>query len=56
MASKKTNLKIYFCKGMIGGKPCPNKIEGFSSRKDPKAEKKHDRPQCYMCGRRVGDE
>jgi len=46
-------LKIYYCKGIIDGKPCINKKLGFGSRQDPKAEKVKDRPQCYVCGTRV---
>lgn len=46
-------LKLYSCKGTLNGKPCPNKIEKFSSRKDPKSKQKKDRPQCKKCGMRV---
>ena len=38
------------CKGTINGKPCNNE---YPSRKDLNAEKKHDRPQCGVCGERA---
>jgi len=38
------------CKGTINGKPCNNE---YPSRKDLNAGKKHDRPQCGVCGERA---
>jgi len=43
-------MDIIKCKGEINGKPCG---EEYATRKDPKAKKSHDRPQCGVCGERV---
>jgi len=43
-------MEIIKCAGKINGKPCSNE---YATRKDSKAEKVHDRPQCVKCGERV---
>jgi len=43
-------VEIIKCRGKINGKPCNNE---YATRKDVKAEKSHDRPQCNICGQRV---
>jgi len=43
-------MEIIKCEGKINGKPCG---EEYATRKDPMAEKSHDRPQCGVCGERV---